>query len=116
VPLVGSIFMLTEFPKAAIERITLPSESRRTSKPGSTSPKRREASDRNAVTEEDETLKLLLKFFNIKPIILSMNTLNSNEPKTDFWAKIAELDAEIKRFEAAVEDFCEAKKEFLANL
>jgi phage host-nuclease inhibitor protein Gam len=43
-------------------------------------------------------------------------TSSTNEPKTDFWAKLAELDAEIKRFEAAVEDFCEAKKEFLANL
>jgi phage host-nuclease inhibitor protein Gam len=47
---------------------------------------------------------------------MTSSSIAENEPKTDFWAKMAELDAEIKRFEAAVEDFCEAKKEFLANL
>jgi phage host-nuclease inhibitor protein Gam len=40
-----------------------------------------------------------------------MNTTNQ-----DFWSKLAELDAEIARFEEAVENFCQAKQEFLSNL
>jgi hypothetical protein len=36
--------------------------------------------------------------------------------ETEFDRALARLDAGIKRFETAVDEFCEAKKEFIANL
>jgi hypothetical protein len=67
-----------------------------------------------------QSLKKILKLFKEGSYNLGMNNLNFDDvtfaDNTDFWATMAKLDAEIKRFEVAVEDFCEAKKEFLANL
>jgi phage host-nuclease inhibitor protein Gam len=47
---------------------------------------------------------------------MNKTTSPNTEAQTDFARAVAKLDSEIARFEAAVQDFCEAKKEFLANL
>jgi hypothetical protein len=41
----------------------------------------------------------------------------SNEiSKSDFWEKMKELDREIARFQASVDECCQAISEFKANL
>jgi hypothetical protein len=38
------------------------------------------------------------------------------QSKADFWREMQELTREVARFEAAVDAFCEAAREFKANL
>jgi phage host-nuclease inhibitor protein Gam len=39
-----------------------------------------------------------------------------NTTNQDFWSKLAQLGAELARFQQAVDNFCQAKQEFLNNL
>jgi hypothetical protein len=38
------------------------------------------------------------------------------QSKADFWKEMEELEREVARFEASVDAFCEAVREFKANL
>jgi cytochrome c556 len=40
----------------------------------------------------------------------------ANEPRPDFWAAMAKLDAEIARFQTAVDKCCAEMQNFKANL
>ena len=44
------------------------------------------------------------------------NELNNEVTRSDFWAVMAELDREHVRFQAAVEEYLEALRQFKANL
>jgi phage host-nuclease inhibitor protein Gam len=47
---------------------------------------------------------------------MNKDQAQAQEAKNEFSRALARLDAEIARFQTAVDEFCEAKKEFIATL